>query len=102
MLCIGVSVEFGVRQESIDRPCELLSSESQELRWYSCRDFTVSPLVLIERIALMLASTPLIVVRIGIRRSTAVLRILTSSFLGVLPLGVLMMRSILSFLIMSM
>ena len=27
-----------------------------EKRWYSCRDFTVSPLVLIERIALMLAS----------------------------------------------
>jgi hypothetical protein len=50
-------------------------------------------LVLIERIALMLASTPLIVVRIGIRRSTAVLRILTSSFLGVLPLGVLIDES---------
>src|SRR5215831_17800969 len=70
--------------------------------WYSCKDFTVRPLVWIERIALMLASTPLIVVRIGIRRATAKLRIFTSSFLGVLPLGVLIIRWMSSFLIMSM
>src|SRR5208282_3884321 len=102
MLCIEVSLECGVCQTPIDQFCQFLSPGGQELRWYSCRDLTVSPLVLMERMAQILASTPLMVVRIGMRRSTAVLRILTSSFLGVLPLGVLMMRSILSFLIMSM
>src|SRR3982074_3195012 len=90
MLCIGVNRSRGTL------------AGYQELRWYSCRVFTVSPLVWMERIAQILASTPLMVVRIGIRRSTAVLRIWTSSFLGVLPLGVLIMRAISSFLIISM
>src|ERR1700759_4054855 len=102
MLCIEVSLECGVYQAPNDPFCQFLSPGGQEPRWYSCRDFTVRPLDLIERMAQMLASTPLMVVRIGMRRSTAVLRILTSSFLGVLPLGVLMIRSISSFLIMSM
>src|SRR6516162_8656743 len=101
MLCIGVGLGFRVL--SLRRPKAVrASTQNPKLKalnlklhfatWYSCKDFTVRPLVWIERMALILASTPLMVVRIGIRRATAKLRIFTSSFLGVLPLGVLIIR----------
>src|SRR5580693_9360411 len=115
MLCIEDSFEFcvlgfgfcvcqgslglGLKTQNAKRKTQNFKPHSVT---YSCKDFTASPLVWIERMALMLASTPLTVVRIGIRRATAKLRIFTSSSLGVLPLGVLIIRWISSFLIMSM